>query len=133
MKILALMILGLLVVGCGKSLTEEEKKVVGSYEGSLEPIVQIVKYAFLENRTFKYYENGVMGSKYKGKKYKWKLVGKEIHVPSKQTTYEGKPVTPYVATSVYVINPNGDLVWIATIKDEKRREVVEPPTFKKIK
>ena len=122
MKVLIPIVIGLLVVGCGKSLTEEEKKVVGSYEGSLEPIVQIVKYAFLENRTFKYNEISVMGSKYKGKKYKWKLVGKEIHVPA-------------TVTSVYIINPNGDLVYIAKIKDGKREDLTKAwqPTFKRIK
>ena len=32
MKTLIVLVVGLLAVGCGKSLTEEEKKVVGSYE-----------------------------------------------------------------------------------------------------
>jgi len=63
-------------------------------------------------------QNGVKDTK----KYKWKLVGKEIHrlVPSGE--------------SVYKINPNGDLVWIATIdKGGKRRYNPEQQTFNKVK
>ena len=112
------MILGLLVVGCGKSLTEEEKKVVGSYEGRYTPDSPTVKYVFLKNGTTEFYENGVKAKK----GYKWKLVGKEFHVGGSK------------ATSIYKIDPNGNLAWIATIpKGGKRYDIPEQPTFKKIK
>ena len=119
MKYITLIIVLLVAAGCSKSLTEEEKKVVGSYEGRYTPDSPTVKYVFLKNGTTEFYENGVKAKK----GYKWKLVGKEIH-----------QVYPKRGESIYKINPNGDLVWIATIpKGGKRYDIPEQPTFKKLK
>ena len=86
------LIIGLLVVGCvGRSLTEEEKKVVGSYEAKVEGAT--VKLVFLANGKVEHYRNE--------EKREWKIDEKKVHVVSRNST------------SIYKIEPNGDLTWIA--------------------
>ena len=68
MKVLIPILIGLLVVGCGKS---PEEKLVGSYEA--KGFGDTVKFVLLENGKFESYQNGrklAEGS--------WKIVKKEV-------------------------------------------------------
>jgi hypothetical protein len=108
------LIMGLLVVGCGgRSLTEEEKKVVGSYEAKVGGAT--VKLVFLENGKVEHYRNE------EGRE--WKIDGKKVHVVSKNTT------------SIYKIEPNGDLIWIALdyVGERIPKRPFQSATFKRIK
>jgi hypothetical protein len=98
------LIMGLLVVGCGgRSLTEEEKKVVGSYEAKVGGAT--VKLVFLEEGR------------------EWKIDEKKVHVVSKNST------------SIYKIEPNGDLTWIALdyVGERIPKRPFQSATFKRIK
>ena len=114
MKVLITVVIGLLVVGCGgRSLTEEEKKVVGSYEAKVEGVT--VKLVFLENGKVEHYRNE------EGRE--WKIDEKKVHVVSKNST------------SIYKIEPNGDLTWIALdyVGERIPKRPFQSATFKKIK
>ena len=143
MKALIPVIIGLVVVGCGKTeplgsgneynaglatdqntttakpvkeLTLEEK-IVGTYEKKFDE--GTMKLVFLGNGTVEKYKNGE-----KTDDFEWKIVGKEVHLG------DGMP-----PVSVGKIEPNGDLTTIAEIwkrerKDEKKEDQI---TFKKIK
>lgn len=101
----------LVVVGCGKSedenrrLTEEEKKVVGSYEA--KDAGGTGKLVFHKNGKIEFYENDAKDSE-----RKWRISGKEVHVISPSTGTIG----------VYRIETNGDLTIIARIIGGKREE-----------
>ena len=95
MKFITLMI-GLLVVGCGKS---PEEKLVGSYEDGQ------YKFVLLENGTVEIYENGK-----KVDDGPWKIDGKELHFG------DGNSI------DVFKIEANGDLTHIADIWKGKRTD-----------
>ena len=103
MKILALMILGLLVVGCGKSL---EDKVVGTYE--LTKGVDTNKLVLLEDGIAEAYTNG----KNDEHEYKWKIVDGEIHIVREDGLI---PVSR--------INKDGSITAIAVIVNGKRKDI----------
>ena len=103
-------------VGCSKSLTEEEKKVVGSYK-RLRPEPQ--RFDLLENGKATFYVNGE-----KTDDFEWKIVGKEVHLG------DGMP-----PVDVGKIEPNGDLTAIAEIDGGGRKDYSKEDqiTFKKLK
>ena len=114
------LVVGLLVgVGCGKSLTEEEKKYVGSYEAKLEE--DGLKFTLLENRKIE--------GAWK-KHFRWKIVGKEIHIGGKN-----QPRGTYLL--VFKIEPNGDLtcfeIRITVDGEMGRTPIAFPTTYKRIK
>ena len=113
-RILIVLVVGLLAVGCGKSFTEED--VVGTYEIKAEG--NPMKLVLHENWTMELHISDV-----KVEDAKWKMVGKEIH---KRTP--GK-------VSIFKIESNGDLTVIARIRNGKREDAPkeEQATFKKIK
>ena len=81
MRILALMILGLMVVGCGKKPVEELSKeiVVGEYELKYkdgERGLILYRLVFLNDGSYEVYKNG---KKEEGEKH-WKIIGNEAHV-----------------------------------------------------
>ena len=148
MKILALMILGLGVVGCGKQEqadTDEstpttntnkvhgttakpvkeltlEEKVVGTYEGKIDGYA--VRLALLDNGVLEDYNDSEKRNE-EGQQ-KWKVVDGEIHADDNT---RGDIV-------VLSINKDGSLTAIATIdKDGKRKDIPKDnqKTFKKIK
>ena len=115
------LIIGLLVAaGCSKSLTEEEKKVVGSYETKKD------------GNTFRkvYLGNGVVESYENGKKYeedKWSISKEgEIHIKY----VDG---TPY--TGIIRINTDKSITDFAFIIGGKRTDFPKKgqKTYKKIK
>ena len=115
MKNLISILFVMMIVGCGKSLTEEEKKVVGSYEG---------KFHELPFRLF-LLENGKTDWHGFGEKFAestWKIVEKEVLVVGKEFT------------EVLKIEPNGDLTVIAVIKNGNRAELsnIQETTYKKL-
>ena len=141
MRILTLMILGLLVVGCGEvengaykhrpkqvtaakpvnELTAEEKKVVGTYELELKKFGETHRYVLLDNSTVEYYLNG----KKEEAEHKWSIVDKEVHIERENR-----------AVSVFSINKDESITGIATIdEDGKRKEILKEHQYtrKKIK
>ena len=133
------LIIGLLVIGCGKQeqatteepvkeLTLEEKKVVGAYEiKEGEPTGG--GHAIHTGREV-LLENGVAESYINGKKleyiYKWSISEDgEIHIEDKDGII-----------SVWGINKDKSITWIADIDKDGEREDFpkeEQVTFKKIK
>ena len=129
MKVLIPILIGLLVLGCGKGgeitigeppkakpvkeLTLREK-VVGSYEFS--PTSKIV---FLDNGVLELYQNNEIAQS-----NKWSIVDEEIHILNQDGEVE-----------VVRIEPNGDLTNIAKIKNGIRTEesLDEQQTIKRIK
>ena len=144
MRILALMILGLMVVGCGKQeqtgtnestpttntnkvdgTTEKpvkeltlREKAVGEYEAK-EDGGYTVKEVFLENGVREWHLNGK-----KREEGKWSIVDGEIQVDDGSSTI-----------SVARINKDGSITWIANIEDGKRTDFPkeEQLTWEKIK
>ena len=115
------LIIGLLVVGCGKTeLSEVEKlegeKIVGSYEEKEDG--NTIKLVLLEYRVVKISVNGV-----KIGEGTWKIVGKEVHIGYG------------LISEAYKMESNGDLTVIAIIKDGKREDYPKEKQiyFKKIK
>ena len=108
----------------GKKLTAEEEKLVGSYEAKKEETT--VKLVLLENGKSEHWVNGE-----KKGEATWKLVEKEVHVLGRKRLFFGDGED----ARVYKIEPNGDLTWIANIRDGKREDVPseEQFTFKKLK
>ena len=88
--------------------------VVGTYE-RIDPLGPLggftVKQVFLENGKFESYVNGE-NSLMDGT---WKIAGKEVYVERKVS-----PTNPLGNGSVFKIEPNGDLTFIAEIKYGKR-------------
>ena len=117
MRILTLMILGLMVVGCGNSA---EKKVIGEYElkedGNTERVV------LLDNGIMELYKNG----KKDEVEHKWSISKEgEIHA----TDSEGD-------IFIFRINKDGSITIIARIGKDREREDYpknRQTTFKKIK
>jgi hypothetical protein len=143
MKLLISILIGLLVVGCGKTeplgsgneynaglaidqntttakpvkeLTLEEK-IVGTYEKKFDE--GTMKLVILENGTVEKYKNGE-----KTDDFEWKIVGEEVHLG------DGMP-----PVGVCKIEPNGDLTTIAEIDGRGRKDYSKEDqmTFKKIK
>ena len=115
------LIIGLLVVGCGKqeqTLTLEEK-VVGTYEIKKDGITR--RAVLLDNGIFEFYKDG---KKQEGEG-KW-LIGKEgeLHI-TEQPAY----------IVVYRINKDGSITVIADILLRKREDIPKEDqwTYKKIK
>ena len=113
MRILALMILGLLVVGCGtpaenatkanthKELTLEEK-VVGTYE---EKDIATEKWVFLANGISEYYKDNK-----KTAEFKWAISKDgEIHIERNSSII-----------LIYRINRDRSITFIAEMEDGKR-------------
>ena len=124
MKTLIPILMGLLVVGCGKAKTETktetqspEEKLVGSYEKP-SPIGMERKLVLLENGKVETYKNGE-----KRLDGTWKISGKEVHVDAEENS-----------TWVFKIEPNGDLTFIAETRGGKRDDASkdEQETLKKI-
>ena len=104
----------MMIVGCGKSLTEEE--LVGTYE------IKGIRVDLLANGECLHFvtKNGemlVVDGKIQGNKSTWKIVGKEVHVDA----------------LIFRIGKNGDLTSIAQIVRGKRDDYPkeEQFTFKK--
>ena len=118
-KLITIMIM-LVAAGCGKSLTQEEKKVVGSYETKKDENGIASKLVLLENRKAELF----LGGNKAGTEAAWKLFEKEVH-----TLEDGEN------TFVHKIEPNGDLTLIAAIIDENRTELPKELklTLKKLK
>ena len=124
------LIVGLLVVGCGKqeqAITEKpvkeltlEEKAVGTYEIKEGEVT--IKHVHLENGVFEWYENGK-----KREAVKWSISKDgEIHVEYKYK---------YGHINVFRINKDGNLTWIASILEGKRTDFPKESqfTYKKIK
>ena len=130
------LIIGLLVVGCGKQekadtnestptttakpvkeLTLEEK-VVGAYE--IKGGEYTIKIILLENGGGEAYVNG----KKQEEDMKWKMAGNEVHVAEIG-----------ISIAVFKIEPNGDLTPIAEIISARRKGIPkeEQQTINKIK
>ena len=120
MKFIVLIIGLLVAVGCGKS---EAEKLVGTYQATMDNTYKLVLYENGKSECgsdiFYAYENGP-----------WKIVEKEIHIVHEPESFEDEKLS-----SVYKIESNGDLTWIAEIVDGKRREYGkdEQSTYRKIK
>jgi len=99
------------------SFTELTKKdVVGSY-GNGTPF----KIVFSDNGMWEYYENG---KRKNSQEWKWRIAGKEVRAE------DIKGNGP-----VYIIEPNGELKWVADFMDGERADIPEgeQDIFKKIK
>ena len=139
MKSLIVLAVGLLAVGCGKpepslssfkaepsthqgrKLSQEEEKVVGTYELELKKFGETQRYVLLDNSTVEYYLNG----KKEEAEHKWSIVDKEVHIER-----ENK------AVSVFSINKDESITGIATMdEDGKRIEIPKERQYtrKKIK
>ena len=122
------LIIGLLVVGCGKQeqtttekpvkeLTAEEKKVVGTYE--MEGGGDTFSAVFLDNGIIENYKNGIREEE----EDKWKIVDGELHIIHER------------GIAVFIINKDGNITGIADIEDGKREDFPKENqhTIKKIK
>ena len=139
MKSLIVLVVGLLVAGCekpepslssfktepsthqGRKLSQEEEKVVGTYELELKKFGETQRYVLLDNSKVEYYLNG----KKEEAEHKWSIVDKEVHIER-----ENK------AVSVFSINKDESITGIATIdEDGKRKEILKEHQYtrKKIK
>ena len=114
MKNLIAILFVLLAVGCAGECTGIE----GTYEGKL--FEDTIKLVFLENGVLEAYAN----DEKQEAGAKWKVVGKELHLGSEKGGF-----------SVFRIENNGDLTFIAAIRDGKREETPkeEQGAFQKIK
>ena len=114
MKQILLMIAAVALVGCGKSLTEEE--LIGVYEIKAYKVALFANGKCLHFKT-KNGEISVVDGTVEGGKSTWKIVGKEVHVD----------------TLIFRIEKNGDLTSVAQIVRGKRKAYPkeEQFTFKK--
>ena len=98
--------------------------LVGTYEAKKEETT--VKLVLLENGKSEHWVNGE-----KKGEATWKIVEKEVRVLGRKRLFFGDGED----ARVYKIEPNGDLTWIANIRDGKRGDVPkeDQPTFKRIK
>ena len=142
MKVLVPILIGLLVVGCGKKqygntnesnntpkisakkkvekITPSEENVVGTYELKVDG--NSMRLLFLENGNFESYRNG----KKSDEEGKWKISEEgEIHFTDSRDGDIG----------VFRINPDSSITVIAGIRDGKRRGMPKEKikTLKKIK
>ena len=105
--ILILGIVTLVAVGCSKS---EAEKLAGNYQATMDNTYKLVLHENGKSECgddyFYVYENGP-----------WKIVEKEVHI-----VHEPESLGDEKLSSVYKIESNGDLTWIAEIVDGKRRE-----------
>ena len=106
-----------------KPLSPEEK-LVGSYEAKVDE--GTFKAVFFENGKVKVVvQSSVYRDDEKEGEGTWTISGKEVHVSGDE-----KP------TTVFKIEPNGDLTFIATINKTGKREGVlkrDQSTYKKLK
>ena len=111
MKVLIPILIGLLVVGCGKG-----KQPPAAKEPVKEPTLaeKIVGAYELDGKIVVFHNSGKMESYYDGKKeggeYKWKIVDKEVHA-----------VTKDGGGSAWGINPDGSLISLAVIQSNGNR------------
>ena len=138
MKTLILILIGLLVVGCGENEQPKEKvdnetpskvdgknstaakpvkeltlreKVVGTYELELKKFGETHRYVLLDNSIVEYY----LDSKKEEEEHKWSIVDKEVHIERENR-----------AVSVFSINKDESITGIATIdEDGKRKEILK--------
>ena len=148
MKALIPILIGLLVVGCGKSnqTTNESpketpskgdgknstaanpvneltlrEKVIGTYELELKKFGETHRYVLLDNSIVEYYLDG----KKDEEEHKWSIVDKEVYIERENR-----------AVSVFSINKDESITGIATIdEDGKRKEILKEHQYtrKKIK
>ena len=129
MKVLIILALGLLAVGCGKQEQTTTAKpvkeptredVVGTYELKIGTVTN--KNIFLDNGTIEYYANGE--NQYS--KRKWSIVGKDIHIDT------GNPIG---IVQIHRLNPDNSMTVIAVLIGGERRELPKnnQHTFNKIK
>ena len=121
MKVLVPVVIGLLVVGCGKSETERleeennttakpvkeltlEEKVVGTYV--LNQGIAIWTHYFLEKGVYWYSLDET------SREGRWKIIGNEVHTEEDDLDGYDK---------VFNINSDGNIVWIAQIRDTSRK------------
>jgi len=144
MKVLIPIVIGLLMVGCGKKeeitnnddktntpekppkeLTLEEKKVVGEYELKYEN-GHTSKWVFLENGIAEPYSNGKKNkSGHHSHECKWMIVDGELHI-----IYESG------SRAVFRINPDGSITCIKHLGGNGERVDIQKDKqlpFKKIK
>jgi len=123
MKVLIPIVIGLLVVGCGKdkqpSAAKEPvkeptlaEKIVGAYEFDNESSQQIV--VFHDNGKMESYKNG----KKEGKEFRWKIVGGEVHAEYKDGY-----------GSMWRIEPNGSLMHLGPLAYGKRHYLPRIPHY----
>ena len=138
-RILIVLVLGLLAVGCAtmkdicvqlgisKPNTPEQKQktlrdsVVGTYERNDDGDGSTVKAVFLDNGIVEGYRDGE-----KDDEGKWKIINKEIHIVLEDED----------ETHILIINPDSSVTIIARIREDGKRvdgPTVEKFTFKKIK
>ena len=117
-NIITIMIM-LVAVGCMTPAEKLRNSFVGSYEGMGILLFgeNTVKLVFLENGKSEIWDGE------KKKETTWKIVEREVHVGSEKDT------------AVYKLEPNGDLAFIAWIKDGERTQktIGLPWTYKKLK
>jgi hypothetical protein len=105
--ILILGIVTLVAVGCSKS---EAEKLSGHYQATMDNTNKLVLH-----------ENGKSEGGddffYENDHETWKIVEKEVHI-----VHEPESLGDETLSSVYKIESNGDLTWIAEIVDGKRIE-----------
>jgi hypothetical protein len=130
MRILMILVVGILSVGCGKKLTPEEKalrdSVVGEYEFKDRRYKfknrdgDTYKYVFLENGDREWYKNGK-----KLIEHTWSIVDGKIHI-------KGGPLG---WMQVYKINPDNSITSIAGTYKGKRTDIPkeQQDTYIKIK
>ena len=125
MKVLITILIGLLVVGCGKNREVTPENVIGTYERQVEE-GNVFRMVFLKDGNMEFYsegkkldKNSVLGSN------KWRMEGSEIRTTNK----EGNGY-------IYTIEKNGDLteaglfgVLVGRLDHSKEDQI----TFKKIK
>ena len=142
MKALIPIVIGLLVVGCGKKepvntddgkstkakpikeLTAEEKKLIGEYERKSTDGVTY-KFVFLENGIVEEYEDDKKGQERRGKPLTWGInKNGELYI-----------IWEYPSVWIYSINKDTSITYIAHrmlgVRKDWAKE--EQETFKKIK
>ena len=107
MKVLIPILIGLMVVGCGKKVkktTPSKENVVGTYV--LDQGIATWTHYFLENGVYWYSLDD------NSKEGRWKIIGNEVHT-------EDDDLDGY--DKVFNINSDGNIVWIAQIRDTTRK------------
>ena len=116
MKVLIPIVIGLLVVGCGKKqsgntnesnntpTTPSKENVVGTYV--LDQGIATWTHYFLENGVYWYSLDDT------SREGRWKIIGNEVHT-------EDDDLVGY--DKVFNINSDGNIVWIAQIRDTTRK------------
>ena len=117
MKAVLLLIGILLVSACASNAKNSTKEltpegVVGTYEmkSLIDGKEGVHKEVFLKNGTVETYNNGK-----KSDVFKWKIIGKEIHIEWQKNIEFG----------VFKKVPNGDITHIAIIHTGKRTDITE--------